>query len=215
MSDTAPPGGEQPGFARRRFGHDLLALLEASLNARIGASTAALALVDELDGQSFAVEVLGTGFKCVLMAQLGRVTLSLDAPAPTVTLRATPFDLLRLARSADVADLKGTTAELTGHLHTAEQFAALLKHARPELEEDLSHWVGDVAAHELGRAAARAGAWLGRAAAALRMNTAEYLQEESRALPAALEAQAFYRDVERLRDDVERAAARLARLERR
>jgi ubiquinone biosynthesis protein UbiJ len=185
------------------------------LNARIGASTAALALVDELDGQSFAVEVLGTGFKCVLMAQLGRVTLSLDAPAPTVTLRATPFDLLRLARSADVADLKGTTAELTGHLHTAEQFAALLKHARPELEEDLSHWVGDVAAHELGRAAARAGAWLGRAAAALRMNTAEYLQEENRALPAALEAQAFYRDVERLRDDVERAAARLARLERR
>jgi ubiquinone biosynthesis protein UbiJ len=33
-------------------------------------------------------------------------------------------------------------------------------------------------------------------------------------LPAALEAQAFYADVERLRDDVERAAARLARLER-
>jgi ubiquinone biosynthesis protein UbiJ len=33
-------------------------------------------------------------------------------------------------------------------------------------------------------------------------------------LPAPLEAQAFYADVERLRDDVERAAARLARLER-
>jgi ubiquinone biosynthesis protein UbiJ len=47
------------------------------------------------------------------------------------------------------------------------------------------------------------------------MNTAEYLQEESRALPAALEAQAFYDDVDRLRDGVERAAARLARLERR
>jgi ubiquinone biosynthesis protein UbiJ len=100
-------------------------------------------------------------------------------------------------------------------LHTAERFAALLKHARPDLEEELSHWIGDVAAHELGRAAANAGAWFRRAAAALRMNTAEYLQEESRALPAALEAQAFYRDVERLRDDVERAAARLVRLERR
>jgi ubiquinone biosynthesis protein UbiJ len=47
------------------------------------------------------------------------------------------------------------------------------------------------------------------------MNTAEYLQEESRVVPAALEAQAFYDDVERLRDGVERAAARLARLERR
>jgi ubiquinone biosynthesis protein UbiJ len=34
-------------------------------------------------------------------------------------------------------------------------------------------------------------------------------------MPARLEAQAFYGDVEKLRDDVERAAARLARLERR
>jgi ubiquinone biosynthesis protein UbiJ len=58
-------------------------------------------------------------------------------------------------------------------------------------------------------------AWLRRAGDALRMNTAEYLQEESRAMPAPLEASAFYSDVERLRDDVERAAARLARLERR
>jgi ubiquinone biosynthesis protein UbiJ len=34
-------------------------------------------------------------------------------------------------------------------------------------------------------------------------------------MPAPLVAQAFFSDVERLRDDVERAAARLKRLERR
>lgn len=70
-------------------------------------------------------------------------------------------------------------------------------------------------AHALGQAVRGAAAWLERAGGALRMNTAEYLQEESRAMPAPLEAQAFYADVEKLRDDVERAAARLARLERR
>jgi ubiquinone biosynthesis protein UbiJ len=70
-----------------------------------------------------------------------------------------------------------------------------------------------VPAHALGRAARGAADWLRRAGEALRMNAAEFLQEESRALPAALEAQAFYADVERLRDDVERAAVRLARLE--
>ena len=47
------------------------------------------------------------------------------------------------------------------------------------------------------------------------MNAAEFLQEERRVLPAALEARAFYADVERLRDDVERAAARLTQLEQR
>ena len=78
----------------------------------------------------------------------------------------------------------------------------------------VARWLGDVPAHALGEVVRGVSAWLGRAGAALRMNTAEYLQEESCALPAPLEAQAFYSDVERLRDDVERLAARLARLER-
>jgi len=91
----------------------------------------------------------------------------------------------------------------------------LMKLARPDLEGEVARWIGDIPAHALGEAVRGAGAWAKRAAEALYLNTAEYLQEESRALPGALEAQAFYSDVERLRDDVERAAARLARLERR
>src|SRR6478672_6240924 len=128
---------------------------------------------------------------------------------------ASPFDLLRLARAADLSTLRGTQAEIKGSPEVAERFAKLLKLARPDLEEYASRWLGDVPAHALGEAARAARAWLERAANALRANTAEFLQEESRALPAALEVQAFYSDVERLRDGVERAAARLARLERR
>jgi ubiquinone biosynthesis protein UbiJ len=135
--------------------------------------------------------------------------------AASATLSATPIDLLRLARSSDLSTLRGTGAEISGSPEVAERFAKLLKLARPDLEEHAARWLGDVPAHALGEAARGVGAWLDRAARALRANTAEYLQEESRALPAALEAQAFYADVERLRDDVERAAARLARLERR
>jgi ubiquinone biosynthesis protein UbiJ len=137
------------------------------------------------------------------------------ASAASATLSATPIDLLRLARDADLSTLRGTGAEVRGSPEVAERFAKLLKLARPDLEEHAARWLGDVPAHALGEAARAAGAWLGRAARALRADTAEFLQEESRALPAPLEAQAFYADVERLRDDVERAAARLSRLERR
>ena len=136
------------------------------------------------------------------------------AGAVSATLRATPIELLRLARAADLSTLRGTGAEIFGSPEVAERFAKLLKLARPDLEEQAARWLGDVPAHALGDAARAAGGWLERAARAMRANTAEFLQEESRALPAALEAQAFYADVERLRDDVERAAARLARLER-
>ena len=129
-------------------------------------------------------------------------------------LRATPLDLLRLLNAEGVSGVKRTRAELSGDLQVAERYAQLLKLARPDLEGEAAKWLGDVPAHALGEAVRGAGSWLERAAGALRMNTAEYLQEESRAMPAPLEAQAFYADVERLRDDVERAAARLKRLER-
>ena len=193
----------------------VLAVAERALNKQIAESTAALDLLDELAGSSFAVHVDGLSITCVLRAEPERVALGTDAAGATATLRARPFDLLRLVGADGLAEVRGTQAEISGDLQVAERFAKLLKLARPDLEEELSRWIGDIPAHALGRAAHGAGAWLKRAAQALRMNTAEYLQEESRALPAPLEAQGFYDDVERLRDDVERAAARLSRLERR
>jgi ubiquinone biosynthesis accessory factor UbiJ len=218
----ALPQPQEPARAARGalpFAREMGALLERALNREIAASTAAADVLADLDGQSFAVEVRGVGVRCVLRSQGERIAVvaglvAADSESASATLRATPLDLLRLARSADVTSLKGTGAEIAGSPEVAERFAALLKLARPDLEEALARWIGDVPAHALANAAHDAGGWLMRAAAAMRMNTAEFLQEESRALPAALEAQALYADVERLRDDVDRAAARLARLER-
>jgi ubiquinone biosynthesis protein UbiJ len=204
------------------FARDIVARLERGLNREIAASTAASDIALELEGRSLAIDVVGFRARCVLRCAAGRIGVEaspaghpVGAPPPpaSTTLRGTPLDLLRLLRAADVASLKGTGAKIIGSPEIAERFAKLLKLARPDLEELVARWLGDVPAHALGRAARGAAAWLRRAAEALRMNTAEFLQEESRALPAALEAQAFYADVERLRDDVERAAARLARLE--
>jgi ubiquinone biosynthesis protein UbiJ len=191
-----------------------LRLIEAELNRCIGESTAARELLARLSGTSFAVHVAGLGLTAVLHADGDRLRVDSDASGATASLRAAPFDLVRLLRAEGVSGVKRTRAELSGDLDVAERYAKLLKLARPDLEDEAAKWLGDVPAHALGSAARGVGGWLTRAGAALRMNAAEFLQEESRALPAPLEAQAFYSDVERLRDDVERAAARLARLER-
>ena len=88
----------------------------------------------------------------------------------------------------------------------------VLELARPDLEEELARLTGDVIAHETVRVARSGRAWAHRALDALTLNTAEYLQEESRDLPARHEAEGFFRDVEQIRDDVERAVARAQRL---
>ena len=189
-------------------------LIEAELNRCVGESTAARDLLARLDGTSFAVHVEGLGVTGVLHAEGEHLRVDSDAASATATLSATPLDLLRLLRADGVSGVKRTRASLSGDLEVADRYARMLKLARPDLEGEVARWVGDVPAHALGEAVRGLAAWFGRAGAALRMNTAEYLQEESRTLPAPLEAQAFYSDVERLRDDVERLAARLARLER-
>jgi len=191
-----------------------LNLIEAELNRCIGESTAARELLARLDGTSFAVHVEGLELTAVLRADGEHLRVGSDATGATATLRATPFDLLRLLRAEGVSGVKRTRADISGDLEVAERYARMLKLARPDLEGEVAKWLGDVPAHALGEAVRGMGAWLARAGAALRMNTAEYLQEESRAVPAPLEVQAFYSDFERLRDDVERLAARLARLER-
>jgi len=192
-----------------------LAFAEHELNRLVGESTAALDLLEQLGGTSFAVHVEGLNLTAVLHSEGGHLRVGTDAEGATATLRATPLDLLKLVRADGVGAVKRTQANFSGDLQIAERYSQLLKLARPELEDELSKWVGDIPAHTLGLIARDAGAWLARAAGALRMNTAEYVQEESRIVPAALEAEAFYTDVERLRDDVERTAARLAQLERR
>jgi ubiquinone biosynthesis protein UbiJ len=191
-----------------------LNFIESELNRCIGESTAARELLSRLHGTSFAVHVEGFGVTGVLHADGERLRLDSDATNATATLSATPFDLIRLLRADGVSGVKRTRAALSGDLDVAERYARMLKLARPDLEEEVAKWVGDVPAHALGEVVRGVGAWIARAGGALRMNTAEYLQEESRAVPAPLEAQAFYSDVERLRDDVERLAARLTRLER-
>ena len=189
--------------------------IEDELNRCIGESTAARELLARLGGTSFAVHVEGLGLTVVLHSDGERARVDRDASDATTTLRATPLDLIKLLRGEGVSGVKRTRADLSGDLEVAERYANLLKLARPDLEGELAKWIGDIPAHALGQAARGAHGWLTRAAGALRMNTAEYLQEESRAMPAPLEAQALYGDVEKLRDDVERAAARLTRLERR
>jgi ubiquinone biosynthesis protein UbiJ len=192
-----------------------LRVLQSELNRWVGESTAARDLLARLAGTSFAVHVEGLGLTLVLHAEGEGFRVDNDATGATAALSATPLDLLRLRTADGVGDVKRTHASLTGDLQVAERYTQLLKLARPDLEGELAKWVGDVPAHALGQAVRGAAGWLDRAAGALRMNAAEFLQEESRAMPAPLEAAAFYSDVEKLRDDVERAAARLALLERR
>ncbi len=102
---------------------------------------------------------------------------------------------------------------LSGDPQLAQKFQRLLHYARPDIEEELSSVVGDAAAHRIGEFARGLGQWTREATATMGGNIREFLQEESRDVPSRYEVERFNSQVSELRDDVDRLAARLRRLE--
>jgi ubiquinone biosynthesis protein UbiJ len=193
----------------------LLATVERLLNRHIAESTAATRRLAGLEGRSFAVTVVGPDIRFVLGVAEGRVSVRARAVEPAdATLRGTPLALLSLLEKTSLSRLRTQSVELEGDIHVAEEFAQMLRYARPDLEGELAGWIGDIAAHEVGAAVRHLSAWAARSRRALETDLADYVQHERAILPAAVEARAFYADVERLRDDVERAERRLEQIAR-
>lgn len=193
----------------------LLSLGQRMLNEQIAASTAAKERLADLEGKRFAVVLKGSDLRVVAHASNGGLSLEMSQDSSCdVELTAGLFDLLRLARSASLSDLREVGASLNGDLNVAERFADLMRFAMPDPEAVLADWVGDIPAHAVGQAARQIGGWTARAERALEQNAAEYLQEENPTLIPPPMAKRFGADVDRIRDDVDRAARRVEMLER-
>jgi ubiquinone biosynthesis protein UbiJ len=189
--------------------------VEGLLNRAIDASSVATERAGAIEGKRLAVHIDGLSRCFVLAVRGGRVTLAEgDAVTADVTIKAPPLELLKLVGADSVQGFKGAAVELHGDVHTAEAFAALLKVAAPDIERELAGWIGDLPAHAIGTRARGLERWMRRSSAALEADMSEYLQEESGLLPLPEQVLAFCGEVDRLRDDVERAAARLERLAR-
>jgi len=191
-------------------------LIEITLNRWIRGSTAAMQELARLAGKRIAVEVEGTNLCIGLAAFASEVEVDLGSQQEAdVYIKAGPFELLELARAESIADLRAGRVEFRGNLNVADGFSRMLKLAKPELEDVLAAWIGNLPAAALGSSARRAAALGAHTLRALELNTAEYLTAETAAVATAAELEAFALDVETTRDDVARCEQRLARLTRR
>ncbi len=184
------------------------------LNRNVGESTPARELAAKLDGRAVAIRLRDTGLAMVFRFEAGVVQLGTNLdPAPDVAITGSLLTLARVALSEDggLAELEGI--DVAGDARAARAFQDLLFHARPDLEEELSRFVGDTAAHGIGNLARGFRDWFADARRTMHANIREYLQEESRDVPSRYEVERFSRDVGKLRDDVARVEARIRKLE--
>lgn len=165
-----------------------------------------------------------------LLAQLERaVTVRLDPPGWDISVSARGERIgvstepaeeaaLELAGSplAFAALLTGEQSvfhdgrlRVTGDVALAQGLQTSVMALDLDWEGELARHLGDLPAHFIGQRVRDALRWSRQAQASLTANLEEYLQEESQALPARLEADAQFEDIDTLRLAVDRIAARV------
>ena len=190
-----------------------LASAEALLNRNISASSAAANLAQRLEGSSLLLDI--PGITKILIAMHGG-TVSLvnggGAPAADAQITGSMPALLQMLRSGGTPAARSSVL-ISGNAETANLYREFFMAARPDFEEELSRFIGDLAARRISRMAQGFAGWAQRTRRSVGENISEYLQEESRDLVNATELAEFLQGVDTVRETVDRIEARLTRLE--
>jgi ubiquinone biosynthesis protein UbiJ len=181
--------------------------IQELLNAVLQQDERALAAVSELAGKLIAIQIIGTALTIYVKFERKAMLLSLEHEGkPHVTIRARPFTLIGLLLDRDgKATAITPEMEISGDTNLAQRFQELLRNVEIDWEEHLSHWIGDIAAHQAGRLFRTTRSTLG-------MNISEYLRYEKEILPTREDVAEFVSAVDVLRNDAERLQQRFDRL---
>ena len=102
--------------------------------------------------------------------------------------------------------------KISGDMEVGHKFQTLFDKLDLNLEKKLALYTGETFANSLGNLFRTSKNWTQESLETLQLNVTEFLQEETRDLPAKPEVDVFYRQVDDLRMDYDRLAARFARL---
>lgn len=190
--------------------------LQALIDAQVEGSPRARELLAQLEGRRMRIVARFTPWDLTLSAAGGRLLLDKRDAAPVdVKLEGSPLNLMAMLREEPAVVIRRGDAALSGDGEAGAKFQELAQLLRPDLEAALSNVVGDIPAFGVGSLLRKA-LDFGRAAANTQVsNLGEYLAHEKRVLVPRAEAKQFIDDVDALREDVDRLAARVGQLEAR
>jgi len=195
----------------------LLEPFAALMNRAVAGSTPARRQCQRLEGRSFGIIVVGGAepLRLILRVQDGRLSLVADDAPTDASVTGTPLALLAMMAPRANLAVRGSGVRIEGDAETAQAFRDLLSHAHPDLEAEAARYIGEAPAHRAMRMVRGLAGFGRQAIASFAANSAEYLTEESAQLPPRAEVDGFMDEVDRLREAVDRAEARLRLLESR
>lgn len=192
----------------------LINAIETALTQYLSLDQDSSAFLAPLAGKVIAVTVqpfAWTFYLCPTKESIQVLEICSQAPDTTISGTLTALGLMTLSEAPMQWFFSGEV-NISGDTVTGKNFQELFAKLDIDLEEKLSHYTGDIFAHQLFRVAKAGQSWLTDSAETFRLNMSEFLQDETRQLTPQPEIDIFYRHVDTLRTDYDRLNARLERL---
>ena len=192
----------------------MLAFIEKALNSYLNLDPDSGKRLAILDGKIVKIHLLKIEQQFYLRFTEKEVHLSKTSEVdPDTTITGTPLRLLQMALTRE--NRKRFFAEdirIEGNLECGNEITALFDEMEIDREEILSGWIGDESANFIGRVARKMQAFVRHARETVTLNVNEYIHEEKRWFPAREATIDFFHDVDALRMDTDRLAARITLL---
>ncbi len=193
-----------------------LSAVETAINAWLKLDDESLPRFAELEGKIIRLHIIGLDFNLYFFPSasgiqvLGHYPSEDDGGVVDATIHGSPMALIRLGTSNNAGEtLLKSDVEIDGDMRVAESFSDILKNVDIDWEELLSKLVGDIIAHQTGQVARGATSWFTETIEAMKLNTGEYINEESKLSPADAEVRHHMERVDNVRMDVDRLEARI------
>lgn len=163
--------------------------------------------------QPFAGKVVQFDFVLLkanlLILEDGSLAIAGETAAPEATIHVPPSLALRLIAGDEAAKM---LVKIDGNTQLASEFSKVLQNMRWDIEEDLSHVTGDIAAFKIGEFTKKAFTEMRQQSQNAAEMLSEFWQEEKPILAKKRHVEQFNADVDTLKSDVARLEKRLMKL---
>lgn len=188
----------------------ILESAEKMVNKVLSLDEEILASLETLTGKIFEIDVENTDIRIFILPSGEGITLASEYEGKAdVAIKGRPSALLGMITAEKIG---AGNIEINGNVGLAQKFQSILKNIDVDWEEYLSHFVGDITAHNVGnflRGMSRFAIATGKT---IGLDISEYLRYEKEALLDKSELDEFNHTVDKLRNDVERLQKRVDRL---
>ena len=193
----------------------LMSALEAALNKFIALDQNSGVFLAPLAGKIIAVTITSfneTIYLCPTPDSIQFLDYSPEQPDTQLTGSVFALGLMGLS-SKPMRSIFSGEVVIEGDMQTGRKFQELFAKLDINLEKLLARYTGDNLAHNISRFFRSGQDWSKESIETFRLNASEFLQEETRDLPAVPEMDIFYRQIDVLRTDFDRLQSRIERLE--